>query len=235
MRERLKLNLDQVHSRIAAAAKHSRRDPQAVRLVAITKYVDASTAAILVELGCLDLGESRPQLLWEKAAALNNPAVRWHQVGPLQRNKIRRTLPIVSIIHSIDSFHLAHAVDRIANELTRTNDILLEVNVSNESSKQGLAAPQVESALVEIAALSSVRVIGLMCMSGLQSTASEKQQQFANLRELRDHLQHVVPQGNKLRELSMGMSDDFESAIAEGATIVRLGSVLFANVENLNT
>ncbi len=230
MRELLKSNLDQVHSRIAAAAKHSGRDPQAVRMVAITKYVDAATAAILVELGCLDLGESRPQLLWEKAAAINNPAVRWHQVGPLQRNKIRRTLPIVSLIHSIDSVHLAQAVDRIAQELSCSIDILLEVNVSKESSKQGLAASQAESAFIEIAALSTVRVIGLMCMSGLQSTASEKQHQFASLRELRDRLQPIVPQGNELRELSMGMSDDFESAIAEGATIVRLGSILFENV-----
>ncbi len=231
MRERLKSNLDQVHSRIASAAQHSGREPQAVRLIAVTKYVDAATAAILVELGCLDLGESRPQLLWEKAATLNCPAVRWHQVGPLQRNKIRRTLPIVSLIHSIDSFHLAHAVDRIANELARTIDILLEVNVSNEASKQGLAAAQVEPALVEIAALPSVRVIGLMCMSGLQSNAPEKQREFASLRDLRDRLQRVVPQGNQLRELSMGMSDDFESAIAAGATMVRVGSILFADTE----
>ncbi len=234
MRDRLKSNLKIVEARIAEAARHVGRERREVRLVAVTKYVDASTAAQLVELGCLDLGESRPQVLWEKAAAIPNPDVRWHLVGPLQRNKIRRTLPIVSLIHSVDGFLLAESIDRTAKEMRRSIDLLLEVNVSNEASKQGLMADQVASELDSIAQLSAVRVCGLMCMSGLESDASQKRREFSNLRELRDNLQRVAPQGLQLQELSMGMSDDFELAIAEGATIVRLGSILFADPQRLD-
>lgn len=228
MRNRLQSNLESVNARIAEAARAAGRQRRDIRLVAVTKYVDAAVAAELVALGCTDLGENRPQTLWEKAAAIPDPDVRWHLVGPLQRNKIRRTLPLVSLIHSVDSFRLAEAIDRIARELNRSVDLLLEVNVSAEQTKQGLAVDQVETALLAIAGLPAVRVGGLMCMSGLQSNASQKRREFAGLRELRDTLQRTTPQGSQLRELSMGMSDDFEIAIAEGATLVRLGSVLFA-------
>ena len=229
MHDRLKTNLENVEARIAEAARQSGRARNEIRLVAVTKYVDALTAALLVDLGCLDLGESRPQVLWEKAAAIPNPDVRWHLVGPLQRNKIRRTLPIAALIHSIDSFHLAESIDRIAKELHRSIDVLLEVNVSSEATKQGLLAGQVERELQALAQLSSVRVCGLMCLSGLASDRSQKHREFAGLRELRDRVRQVAPQGRQLQELSMGMSDDFELAIAEGATIVRLGSILFAD------
>lgn len=235
MRERLQSNLNQVKARIAAAASQSGRDPDTIQLVAITKYVDAATAALLVEFGCRDLGERRPQVLWDKAAALNNPGVRWHLVGTLQRNKIRRTLPSVSLIHSIDAVRLAQAVDRIAQELRWTVDVLLEVNVSKESSKQGMDPGQLEAVLIAVAALPAIRVRGLMCMSGLQSDTTAKRREFSSLRELLDRMQHVAPQGLQLRELSMGMSDDFELAIAEGATIVRLGSVLFAGIPRQST
>jgi pyridoxal phosphate enzyme (YggS family) len=203
----------------------------AIRLVAVTKYVGPEIAAGLVSLGLTDLGESRPQTLWEKAELIPPGAVRWHLVGPLQRNKIRRTLPLVHLIHSVDSLRLIEAIDRIAAELQqRVVDILLEVNVSGDANKQGLAPDAVGPLLDQALGFQSVRIRGLMCMGGLESTPDRTQREFALLRDLRDRLRPNYGGNVSLNELSMGMSDDFELAIAEGATIVRLGSILFDRV-----
>lgn len=227
MTERLQANLQRVYERIAAAAARSNRSPKSVRVIAVTKYVDAAKCRQLFALGCEELGESRPQVLWEKQSTLSDLPIRWHLVGPLQRNKIRRTLPLVGLVHSVDSFRLAHAIDRIAIELDRTIDVLIEVNVSHEVSKQGLAIEAMDSEIEQIAGLSRLRLRGLMCMSGLHSDVAQKRREFATLRELRDGLRRQLPANCKFDELSMGMSDDFELAVEEGATMVRLGSVLF--------
>jgi pyridoxal phosphate enzyme (YggS family) len=228
--ERLQANLQRVRERIGAAAARSNRPADSVRLIAVTKYVDAAKCRQLFALGCQELGESRPQVLWEKQFTVSDLPIRWHLVGPLQRNKIRRTLPLVSWIHSVDSFRLAQAIDRIALELDRTIDVLIEVNVSHEVSKQGLAIESVATEIEQIAGLAKLRVRGLMCMSGLHSNAAQKRHEFATLRELRDDLRRQLPADCEFNELSMGMSDDFELAIEEGATMVRLGSVLFEGI-----
>lgn len=227
MLNRLRENCERVEEQIAEAARTSGRSRNDVRLVAITKSVGPEIAAMLVEQGCRDLGESRPQGLWEKATSISRSDVRWHLVGPLQRNKIRKTIPLATLIHSVDSFRLADAIDRIAVEMRRTVDVLVEVNVSREPSKHGLAVEQVADELSHMGKLSAVRVRGLMCISGLRSDAAQKREEFARLRELRERLQRIAPHAKEFTELSMGMSDDFEIAIQEGATIVRLGSILF--------
>ncbi len=224
---RIAENVAHVRSRIAAAARRSGRTADDVTLVAVTKYVPLECAAAVVAAGCPDLGESRPQQLWDRAAALADRAIHWHLVGHLQRNKVRRTLPLVRLLQSVDSRRLLDAVEAEAALLGRTVDVLLEVNISGDATKTGLPAEQVEAMLAHAAALRHVAVRGLMGMAGREGDDEAARRDFVSLRLLRDRLaEHCAP-GVPLAELSMGMSGDFEIAIEEGATIVRLGSILF--------
>lgn len=223
-------NVAEVRRRIAEAAARSRRKATEIKLLGVTKYVGLAAVRALVEAGCTELGENRPQQLWQKAAALADMPVRWHMIGHLQRNKVRRTLPIVETIQSADSPRLIAAIDRAAGELSLCVPILLEVNVSGEAAKHGFAPDSVEPFLEELAGYRNVEVRGLMCMAGLGSGVDGARSEFAELRRLRDRLRINCPQEISLDELSMGMSGDYEAAIEEGATIVRVGSALFDGV-----
>jgi pyridoxal phosphate enzyme (YggS family) len=229
--QRVAENLESVRGRIAAAAARSGRTADAISLVVATKYVTTDLAAAVITAGCRDLGESRPQELWVKAAALPDPAIRWHLIGHLQRNKIRRTLPLVSLIHSVDSQRLLAAINEEAKLAGRIVPVLLEANVSGDAAKTGLAPAELEPLVTEAAALEYVEVRGLMGMAGLEGDDAAVRQDFIQLRTLRDRLARNLPPQFTLDELSMGMSGDFEIAIEEGATIVRLGSLLFEGVE----
>jgi pyridoxal phosphate enzyme (YggS family) len=226
-------NLRRVRERIAAAAESSGRTADDITLVGVTKYVGPREAAELVAAGCHDLGESRPQELWEKAAraGASQPPIRWHLVGHLQRNKVRRTLPLVSLIHSVDSERLLATIDEAHAERpggsTAPCNVLLEVNTSGESAKHGLAPEAVEPLLSAAPRFPHVRICGLMTMAALEGGPDVAARNFAALRELRDRLKPNAPDCVALNELSMGMSGDFEIAIREGATIVRVGSLLW--------
>jgi len=224
---RIAENVAGVRGRIADAAARSGRQASQITLVAVTKYVSAEMVRPLIAAGCIDLGESRPQQLWEKAAALADVPVRWHLIGHLQRNKVRRTLPLVTMMHSVDSSRLLSAIEE---EQLDTLPVLLEVNISGEAAKQGLAPKAIEPFLVEAAGYRHVAICGLMGMAGLEGGLETARRDFAALRELRDRLRPRCPAGVTLDELSMGMSGDFEVAIEEGATIVRVGSALFEEV-----
>ena len=215
---------------MSAAARASGRDPEAVRLIAVTKYVQSSVARALFELGCHDLGESRPQDLWKKADALADLPVRWHQIGHLQRNKIRRSLPHLHCVQAGDSVRLLQALEDAAAEREQMLSVLLEVNISGDASKHGFSVQQLPAVVEQLGTLRRVRVDGLMAMGGLESSPDERQTQFARLRELRDRLSAGTPSPHRLQELSMGMSHDFELAIEEGATMVRIGSILFDGI-----
>jgi len=223
-------NLAEVRGRIADAAARSGRSADEITLLAVTKYVGTAEVRALVAAGCTLLGESRPQELWEKAGTLSALPVRWHLVGHLQRNKVRRTLPLVEMIESVDSPRLVTAIDRIAGELSRRLPILLEVNVSSEPAKHGFEPAALEACLEELAGWGNVEVRGLMCMAGLEGGPEAARGDFARLRRLRERLRERCPAGIVLDELSMGMSGDYEVAIEEGATIVRIGSALFRGV-----
>ncbi len=235
---RLGQNLANVRERIASAAARSGRPPEAIRLVGVTKYASIEVTRALVQAGLGDLGESRPQALWDKASALAELPVCWHLVGHLQRNKVRRTLPLVSLVHSIDSRRLLAAVEQelsLAAEAGGPTSgkplaALLEVNISGEAAKHGFAPAEIEPLLAELPKLQHVRICGLMAMAALEGGSDRARRDFAALRELRDHLRPLAPAGVSLDELSMGMSDDFEVAIEEGSTIVRVGSALFEGV-----
>lgn len=227
----LQSNYDAVCERIQAAAAAAHRDASEITLVGVTKYADVETTRDFVAAGCTDLGESRPQMLWPKAAALADLPVRWHQIGHLQRNKLRKTLPLVSLIHSVDSIRLLQAIDTLQGELApdEQKPILLEVNTSGDEAKHGFTPANVNLAIDEVFQCRHVRLRGLMCMAGLGSSPVEARRDFAELRQLRDRLNDSYPDIG-LTDLSMGMSGDFEEAIAEGATLIRVGSVLFEGV-----
>lgn len=220
-------NVARVRQRIHSAAALAGRDPTDIRLVAVSKYVDAPTAALLLDARCDELGESRPQELWQKAAAPELAAARWHLVGRLQRNKIRRTLPLVELIHSVDSERLLRAIDEQAGQLELAPRLLLEVNCSGETAKQGFSPDDLRRTLPTLENLAHARVTGLMTMAPLEGGLTAARASFAALRNLKDELSGQSPPNGGLSELSMGMSADFEAAIAEGATIVRVGSLLF--------
>ncbi len=228
--DRLRRNLARVREHMAAAAARSGRLPDSVTLVAVTKYVSPEVARLLPQAGVLDLGESRPQDLWLKASALQDQAVRWHLVGHLQRNKVVRTLPLVHLIHSADSTRLLAAIDAAAAARQRIADVLLEVNVSGQPQKHGFAPDALADALHQAARCCWVRVRGLMAMAGTPGDLAAARREFASLRELRNRLQQLQSSRVKLDELSMGMSGDFEVAIEEGATMVRIGSALFEGI-----
>ena len=222
-------NLARVRERIERAAASSGRRAADVRLVAVTKYTSATVARELVAAGCADLGESRPQELWQKAAELADLAVRWHLIGSLQRNKVRRTLDIAWLIHSLDRVSLAAELAQLC-PVERRVAVLLEINISGEAAKHGAAPADAEALLLAAAALGRLDVRGLMTMASRDGDLDVSRREFAALRELRDRLRRVAPPEVTLDELSMGMSGDFEVAIAEGATIVRVGSALCEGV-----
>lgn len=224
---RLRENIARIQGEIAEAAALSGRAADAVKLVAATKYVDAAITRQVAEAGVLDLGESRPQEIWAKAPELTDLPIRWHLIGHLQRNKVRRTLPLVALIHSVDSLRLLDELQTEAARIERKVSILLEVNISGDATKTGFSPTEMEETLLAAAAHNHLQVQGLMSMAGLDTDAVTAGKQFAAVRELRDRLQRNRPVNVSLAELSMGMSGDFREAIAAGATMVRVGSSLF--------
>lgn len=229
LRERVAANLATVRERIAAACDRAGRDPDSVRLIAVTKYAPIEAVQALVELGQTDLGESRPQQLLERAAQVTGD-VRWHLIGHLQRNKARRTLPAVACTHSVDSLRLLTSLDALAAELHLRPRVLLEVNVSGEAAKDGFAPDELTANADSLGTLQHLQIDGLMTMAPLADDPAAARPVFAALRIFRDRLAALLP-ARTLKELSMGMSGDYEVAIEEGATMVRIGSSLFAGIE----
>jgi PLP dependent protein len=225
----LQERLARVEERIAAACARAGRARSEVTMVAVTKTVGSELAACLPDLGVFDLGENRPQELWRKAALL--PAsVRWHMIGHLQRNKVERTLPLAHLIHSVDSVRLLESLNQEAQRQGRTVSVLLEVNASGEASKHGFRPAEAPSVAMQFARVPSVHFCGLMTMAALQEPEACRRT-FGAVREVRDWLRPALPPPHAVEHLSMGMSNDFEVAIEEGATLIRLGSVLFEGID----
>ena len=216
-------NLQSVRERIAAAATRAGRSPSEVTLLAVSKTFSAELVSEALAAGQIEFGENRVQELAEKTPLLPDTC-RWHLIGHLQKNKVRQALQFASMIQSVDSLSLLQRINRIAGEMELAPEILLEVNISGEDSKFGVSPEEVEP-LLEAVREGPARCLGLMTMAPLQASEIELAAVFAGLRQLRERL--AANTGIALPELSMGMSGDFEIAIAEGATIVRLGSAIF--------
>jgi pyridoxal phosphate enzyme (YggS family) len=230
-RARILRNLEDVRARIAEAARRAGRTAGSITLVAVTKKVPVEFVEPLLEAGVMDLGENYPQELWRKAEAMAgaNPAPRWHLIGHLQSNKARRTIPLVEMVHAVDSLRLLQALDSLAAGLPRMPRVCLQVNTSAEEAKHGWSPDQILRDADAIAACRGVPVAGLMTMAAWGTDAETARPSFVRLRDARDLLRDRT--GLNLEELSMGMSGDFESAVEEGATLVRVGSALFEGAE----
>jgi hypothetical protein len=211
-------NFREVERRIAQAAQRVGRSPAEVIIVAVTKEVAPQAIEAALEAGIMHIGENKVQEAREKIARLSNlqPCPTWHLVGHLQTNKVKTAVEIFDIIHSIDSLRLAQA---ISHRVQSTFPVLLQVNVSEEKTKSGFSVAELPRAAEEVARLPRLEVKGLMTIAPLVSDPEEVRPIFRRLRQLRDSL--------GLEHLSMGMSDDFEVAVEEGATMVRIGRVIF--------
>jgi len=231
LQHRIAANIQEVRQRIDQSAIKSGRTSKDVRLIAVSKYADPGDGMVeaLVVAGYNELGEARPQRLLEKAEFYADIPIRWHLIGSLQRNKIRKILPATALIHSVDSLRLAEAIDRIAGEeQLPTVHCLLEVAISQDAEKQGIEPEYVLEVLDKIGAYQHIAVDGLMGMAGLESDEPQIHREFAILRQTAESAKdRGLPTNVSLSELSMGMSGDFEIAIEEGATMVRIGSVLY--------
>lgn len=217
-------NLKAVHERIREAALAAGRAPQSVRLLAVSKTFPAQDVREAFEAGQVLFGENKVQEGLEKIPVLPSE-LEWHLIGPLQRNKVRKALPFFSCIHSVDSLKLAQYMDAIAGELGLQPKILFEVNVGGEESKFGFTPEDLSDNWTSICKCNNLRPVGLMCIPPAVDTPEEARPYFSMLRNLRDDLRAGGPY--ELPELSMGMSHDFEPAIAEGSTIVRVGTAIF--------
>ena len=221
----LRERLEAVKNRMVRAANVSGRSGQAVRLVAVTKEVSVGQIEAALALGLRDIGENRVQEALVKHRAIGTRAV-WHCVGHLQRNKARQAVGLFQLIHSVDSLRLAEALEASAAAEGTRQTVLLQVKTSGEPTQYGFAPSEVPSVVPELARLRHLEMQGLMTIAPFTKDRAAIRESFRGLRELRDTLA-ATPEGETLHELSMGMSEDFEIAIEEGATIVRLGRILF--------
>ena len=222
-------NVSRVRERIAAAAQRGGRRVEDVLLVAVSKGVDPTQVLAAAVTGVTDFGENRVQEALPKITHLRPQvpgAVRWHLVGHLQRNKARQAVELFEVIHSVDSVALAIALDQRARQAGRICEVLVQVNVASEAQKFGMAPDAVPAMLQSLSALSGIRVVGLMTMAPQADHPEVARPVFRRLRELRDEAARggLAP---ALAHLSMGMSEDFEVAVEEGATMVRIGRAIF--------
>jgi len=216
----IEANVREVHRRIARACERSHRSPDEITLVVVTKEVGISAIREAFDCGIRDFGENRVQEAEDKIGQLSDlkPEVKWHMVGHLQSNKAKAAVDLFDIIHSVDSIKLAEILSR---RVEKSLPVLLQVNVSEETTKGGFAVNEVESAVEKIMQLPNLEVMGLMTIAPLVADVEEARPVFRKLRELRDSL--------GLEHLSMGMTDDFEVAVEEGATMLRIGRAIFGD------
>ena len=243
MNQRITDNLKRIKDNIAEACVRKNRDPQSVHLIAVTKNVEIDTIRFLLESGQLDLGESRVQQLLQRQAMIDEsinrqrelavdnpiPRPRWHMVGHLQRNKVKQLLPAVALIHSVDSLRLAEEINTAAARLGLSHKvhILLQVNTSQEKQKTGLAVGAVTALAEQIETLPNIRIAGLMTMTPIDATEDVARFCFGRCREVFDELCGERVVGPYCKHLSMGMSQDYVTAVEQGSTMVRIGSALF--------
>lgn len=226
--EEFRHNLAAVHARIDAACQRVGRDPAGVRLLPVSKTKPEATLRLAYAAGCRMLGENKPQEACQKWEAMADLAdLRWSVIGHLQTNKAKLVARFASEFQALDSLRVAEALDRRLQAEGRGLDVFVQVNTSGEASKFGLVPDQVAAFLRELPAFSALRVRGLMTLALFSAQAERVRECFVRLRGLRERLRQDAPDGIGLDELSMGMSGDFEIAIEEGASVVRVGQAIF--------
>jgi hypothetical protein len=219
-------NFEQIRNQIAAAARAAGRDPASVRLVAVSKIQPAAAVEEAARTGQTLFGENYVQELVAKAAEVTAP-VEWHFIGALQSNKVKYIAGLVTMIHSVDRLSLAQEIDRQWGRIGKVCDVLVQVNIAGEATKSGTTAADAAELVRRVAELPHLRVRGLMTMPPFFDDPVAARPYFRQLREIAGTVAAFNLPGVEMAELSMGMSGDFEVAIAEGATLVRVGSALF--------
>jgi pyridoxal phosphate enzyme (YggS family) len=223
----LKQRLEQIKERIRKACESCSRDADSVRLVAVSKTIAAGTVKEAIEAGVTVLGENYIQEAREKFNTLVQYPVSWHFIGHLQSNKAKYAVRLFDLIHSVDSFKLARELDKQAKKLDKIQRILVQVNIGAEDTKSGISADEAPGLISEISRLENLSIRGLMTMPPYFYQPEKVKPFFAALRELRDRIKAQALPNVSLEELSMGMTGDFEVAIEEGATLVRIGTAIF--------
>jgi pyridoxal phosphate enzyme (YggS family) len=248
----LKERYANVRQRIATAAKKVGRAPDSVMLVAVTKYAAIDQVRELIEHGHVDLAESQVQNLVQRAAQIDEflqrhrqlggpkaahipKQVRWHMIGHLQRNKVRKVLGLARLIHSVDSLRLAEEIQAMSAKLDEPVEVLIQVNISGEKSKYGIAPAAAKHLIDQMDTMINIRVRGLMCMAPLAEDPETVRPVFQRGRELFEDVRRSGAAGDKFDILSMGMSSDFEVAIECGANLVRVGTAIFGESKSAET
>jgi pyridoxal phosphate enzyme (YggS family) len=227
-KQELRRRIERVRERITGAALAANRRPEDVTLVAVSKTHPAEVIREAIAAGLTDLGENRVQEADAKIPKVGRDAGRWHLIGHLQSNKARRAVELFDLIHSLDSAALARRLDRVCEELGRAElPVLIQVDLGNEATKTGVRESEVAELIVAVKESQRLRLLGLMTLPPFFEDANLTRPYFQKLRELRDQLSNDGAFGNAPGELSMGMTHDFEVAIAEGATMVRVGTAIF--------
>jgi len=214
-------------ARIQSAAAAAGRAGDGIRLVAVSKTFPSEAIRQAIAAGVSDIGENYIQEARNKFEALQGTAVKWHFIGRLQTNKAREAVRMFDLIHTLDSYKLALELDRWARRLQKIQPVLIQVNVAGEATKAGVAPEEALSLVRQAAALENIAVKGLMTMPPYFNAPEKVRPFFAALRQLRDRIRHEEIANIGMQELSMGMTGDFEAAVAEGATLVRIGTALF--------
>ena len=227
-------NLEQIEKRIQAACDRSGRAREEVLLIAVSKTKPASMVREAMEAGIRDFGENKVQELCEKAEEIKGlterpeaGAINWHLIGHLQRNKVKYVVDQACLIHSVDSLRLAEEIQKEAAKKECHVDILIEVNIGDEESKSGVAKEEAVGLVRAVAPLSRVHIKGLMAVAPIVSEPEESRPYFQEMFRLREEIRFMELPGVEMRELSMGMTGDFEVAVEEGATMVRVGTAIF--------
>ncbi len=224
--ESIKNNMEAVMQRINAAAARAGRDPSDIRLIGVTKTVDAFRVKEAYECGIEDFGENRVQELCEKADILDVNCT-WHLIGHLQTNKVKYIIDKVQLIHSLDSLELAREISIRACRAGRTMDVLVQVNIAGEDSKFGISPDEAVGFVKEVSLMGNIKVRGLMTIAPLAADPEDVRWVFAGLGKLRIDISRENIDNVSMEYLSMGMSNDFEVAIEEGANMIRIGSAIF--------
>jgi PLP dependent protein len=221
--------LAHIRGRIAGAARSAGRDPSSIRLVAVSKTFPIDAIREAYAAGQRDFGENRVQEAFQKIALATDLDIRWHLLGHLQTNKAKKAAPAFSTIHSVDSVELLQKIDAAANDAGRTPELLIQVDVAGEATKFGLPPTEVPQLFEAAVRCRASRVVGLMALPPIPESPEDARPWFRRLRELRDEWLAAGVPGSMLAELSMGMSGDFEVAIEEGSTMVRIGTAIFGS------
>ena len=219
-------NYTKIRERIDASCKLSGRDPKSVTLIAVSKTKPVSMIRELMEIGVEDFGENHAQELVAKTEEITEP-LRWHFIGNLQTNKVKYVVGRASLIHSVNSLRLAEAISKESVKKGLVSDILIEVNIADEATKEGIAGDEAVSLVESASRLPGLHIIGLMAIAPPVDDPEENRPYFRSLRELAEKIGALGLEGVEMKELSMGMTNDFTCAVEEGATFVRVGTAIF--------